>query len=240
MARLIDIQGLDFHVENKPILQGLDLTLDARRIGVIGRNGSGKSTFARLIAGLVAPTAGTIRLNGHDPYDDRPTALREVGILFQTPDHQIIFPTVIEELTFGLAQLGQNKAEALRTGRDVLARFGLAHWEEAYVNTLSHGQKHLLCLMAVVAMRPNILVLDEPFAGLDLPTKAQLSRYLEIYEGALIHISHDPKDLHGYDVFVWLDQGAIKAIGPEDEILTAYQTTMTQEGARNDLSHLAG
>lgn len=239
VASQIDIQALDFEIEGKPVLQGLDLSVDAPRIGVIGRNGSGKSTLARLIAGLVAPTSGKVRLNGIDPFKDRRAALGEVGILFQNPDHQIIFPTVIEEISFGLLQSGQDKATAAATAKDVLARFGLAHWEAAYVNTLSHGQKHLLCLMAIVAMQPKVLLLDEPFAGLDLPTKMQLTRSLRHYDGTLFHISHDPADLQGYDVIVWLEDGRIRSVGQEDEVLEAYQTAMQAIGARDDLADLS-
>ncbi|MEM9576315.1 MAG: ABC transporter ATP-binding protein [Pseudomonadota bacterium] len=239
MTVQIHIQDLDFAIDNKPILQGLNLKCDVRRVGVIGQNGSGKSTLARLVAGLATPTSGTIRLGDLDPYKDRRTALREVGILFQSPEHQIIFPTVIEEITFGLVQLGNDKPAALAAAREILERFGLVHWEEAYVNTLSHGQKHLLCLMSVAAMKPKLLVLDEPFAGLDLPTKIQMTRYLQLYDGALLHISHDPDDLREYDMIVWMEEGRVKKMGAEVEILKAYQTAMHDRGMRDDLADLA-
>ncbi|MCA8930388.1 MAG: ABC transporter ATP-binding protein, partial [Alphaproteobacteria bacterium] len=147
-----------------------DLDLEVRHgelVAVMGRNGSGKSTLSRVIAGLVAPRTGQVRINGHDPARDRRAALREVGILFQNPDHQIIFPTVIEEIAFGLTQMGQPRTDAAEAARAILARFGVAHWQDAQVATLSQGQKHLVCLMAVVAMAPGLLILDEPFAGLD-------------------------------------------------------------------------
>lgn len=238
-ARLV-LRGAGFAVPGKEILRGLDADLAVARLGVVGRNGSGKSTLARLVAGLIAPTAGTVEINGHDLAKDRKAALREVGILFQNPDHQIIFPTVLEEMAFGLMQQGQAKPEAEAEARAVLARFGKARWEEAHVTALSHGQKHLLCLMAVVAMGPGLLVLDEPYAGLDIPTKRQLARALERYKGTVLHISHDPDDLAGYDHVLWLEAGGIASQGPAAEVLPAYRDAMEARGAGDDLSDLSG
>ena len=122
----------------------------------------------------------------------------------------------------------------------MLARFGKSHWEAAYINTLSHGQKHLVCLMAVTAMAPRLLILDEPFAGLDIPTRAQLSRYLSHYTGNLIHISHDPADLAGYDQALWLERGQIAALGARDRVIADYVARMTELGEADDIADLAG
>ncbi|MDQ2093068.1 energy-coupling factor ABC transporter ATP-binding protein [Rhodobacteraceae bacterium 10Alg 79] len=227
-------------LEGRPVLDALSLDLSFHRLGVVGRNGSGKSTLARLIAGLIAPDSGTIRLNGADLARDRRAALREVGILFQNPDHQIIFPTVIEEVAFGLAQLGQGKRAATDAARDTLARFSKQIWADTPIAALSQGQKHLVCLMAIVAMNPRCLILDEPFAGLDIPTKAQLRRYLALYPGAVIHISHDPTDLEDSDQLLWLEKGRIAAQGPHTEVNTAYLSEMHQQGERDDISDLPG
>ena len=203
------LEDVSVRLGDVDVLSAISLRVQERRVGIGGRNGSGKTTLARIIAGLQAPTRGSARIDGDDMARDRKAALRAVGILFQNPDHQIIFPTVLEELAFGLAQQGRKKAAAEAAARAVLARFGKSHWEAAYINTLSHGQKHLVCLMAVTAMAPRLLILDEPFAGLDIPTRAQLSRYLSHYTGNLIHISHDPADLAGYDQALWLERGQI-------------------------------
>lgn len=234
------LEGLRYEIDGHLILDGLSAEISTRRVGVVGRNGSGKSTLARILAGLVRPGAGAALLNGIDPAKDRKAALRQVGILFQNPDHQIIFPTVIEEITFGLRQLGRGKAAARDGALAVLAEFGKAHWAEAHVATLSQGQKHLLCLMAVIAMRPALIILDEPFTGLDIPTRMQLHRHLARYQGSLIHITHDPEDLRGYDEILWLEQGRIARRGPMDEVLPVYVAAMTEQGKRDDLSDLPG
>lgn len=235
----IEIQDLDLAIEGKEILSGLNLSLSERRVGIVGRNGSGKSTFARVVSGLIAPTSGTVLVNGHNLAKDRRAALREVGILFQNPEHQIIFPTVGEEIAFGLEQQGMSKADAARDVAKVLAQFGLDHWIEAHIATLSQGQKHLVCLMAISAMKPKLLVLDEPFAGLDIPTKAQMNRYLGLYEGSLLHITHDPADLDGYDNVVWIDQGCIRQSGARADVMASYLTAMHSLGEDDDIAHLA-
>ncbi|MDD9743457.1 ABC transporter ATP-binding protein [Marinovum sp. PR37] len=239
-ASRLHLEAARFAHGEKVVLDALTLDLAVTRLAVVGRNGSGKSTLARLLAGLVAPQEGRVRINGTDVARDRKAALGEVGILFQNPDHQIIFPTVLEELAFGLAQQGRKKAAAEAAARAVLARFGKSHWEAAYINTLSHGQKHLVCLMAVTAMAPRLLILDEPFAGLDIPTRAQLSRYLSHYTGNLIHISHDPADLAGYDQALWLERGQVAALGARDRVIAEYVARMNELGEADDIADLAG
>jgi len=235
-ARIL-FAGVGYAVDDKEILSDVSLSLDAPRIGVIGRNGSGKTTMARLLAGLVAPTRGEVLIDGVDPAKDRRAALKCVGILFQNPDHQIIFPTVIEEVAFGLRQQGHPhpEDEAAR----VLERFGKAHWAEAHVHTLSQGQKRLVCLMSILAMAPRVLILDEPFAGLDIPTRMQLQRYLAHYEGTLVHVSHDPRDLETYDTLIWLDRGAVQAQGRTKDVLVRFVTEMEQQGESDDISDLS-
>ncbi len=236
----ISLDGVGLVLEAREVLSDLTLELEFQRLGVVGRNGSGKSTLARAIAGLVPPTTGEARLNGHDLAADRGAALREVGLLFQNPDHQIIFPTVLEELAFGLGQLGRKKADAEAEARATLERFDKLAWAGAATATLSQGQKHLVCLMAVAAMGPKVLILDEPFAGLDIPTKAQLTRYLALFPGAVIHISHDPDDLAGSDALLWLERGRIAQVGPGAEVIAAYLEEMQRQGARDDISDLPG
>jgi len=239
-ATLIELTDLCYRVSDRVILNRLNFTFHGERLGVIGRNGSGKSTLARVLAGLVAPTDGRLRINGSDVFRDRRAALSEVGILFQNPDHQIIFPTVLEEIAFGLTQKGLQRTKAAAAAMGILTAFGKVHWAEAYVNVLSHGQKHLLCLMAVAAMAPRLLILDEPFAGLDIPTKRQLYRYLDRYNGAILHITHDPADLSGYDDVLWLDSGAIRQTGDAADVLPACLAEMERMGEADDISDLAG
>lgn len=238
-ASIFSLKSVGHCVDGKEILKSISVEIMTARVGIVGRNGSGKSTLARLIAGLIAPTSGSIRVNGHNLAKDRKSALCDVGILFQNPDHQIIFPTVEEEISFGLRQLGQSKDEAAQTTQAVLVKFGKTHWRDAYISALSQGQKHLVCLMSVVAMQPRTIILDEPFTGLDIPTKAQLNRYLSRYQGGLLHITHDPDDLANYDQVIWLEQGEIKHVGATVETLARYVAQMKTLGGCDDISDLA-
>lgn len=234
----ISLSDVSYYVEGTTILNNLTFDLRSSRIGVVGRNGSGKSSLARLLAGLIAPKDGILSVNGINVAKDRKAALSEVGILFQNPDHQIIFPTVEEEITFGLTQQGLGKQAAKERTDELLVKFGKSHWADAHVGSLSQGQKHLVCLMAIVAMQPKLIILDEPFTGLDIPTKAQLNRYLSRYNGALLHISHDPHDLDGYGQVIWLEAGSVSAIGNAETVLPAYVNEMNKMGGLDDISDL--
>lgn len=137
---LIELSGLCAEIEGRAILRDITFSRRMSRLGIIGRNGSGKSTLARILAGLLRPSGGRVRVNGHNLAKDRKAALREVGFLFQSPDHQIIFPTVAEEIAFGLRQAGAGKAAAHEGAAEVLARFGKSHWLEAHTAALSRGR----------------------------------------------------------------------------------------------------
>lgn len=226
-------------IEGKRIINGLSLDTSVRRLGVVGRNGSGKSTLSRLLSGLIEVSSGELEVAGINPFKDRRAALREIGLLFQNPEHQIIFPTVLEEVTFGLRQLGQKKAEAEKNALEVLSGFGKEHWKNVHTSALSQGQKHLVCLMAVVAMKPNLIILDEPFAGLDIPTKRQLQRYLDKFSGSLIHISHDPSDLNNCDQLLWLEGGQVAALGEPEDVMSRYLSAMHELGDGDDISDLS-
>lgn len=235
----IRLDDLGYEVGGQSILSGVTLCSSARSVGVVGRNGSGKSTLARLLAGLVKPTAGRIRVADVDIFHDRRAALETVGILFQNPEHQIIFPRVSEEIAFGLRQQGLNKTQAVTRCDEVLHSFDKLHWRDAPISALSQGQKHLVCMMAVMAMRPRLLILDEPYAGLDIPTRRQLGRYLLRARARLFHISHEPADLEACDEIFWRDRGRIVAQGTPAQVLPDFSAEMIRLGDLDDIADLA-
>jgi biotin transport system ATP-binding protein len=236
----IEISAASVRLGGRLVLDGLSLHLTEGRIGILGRNGSGKTTLLRLIAGLIAPDTGTVRVEGFDPYTDRKAALGALGILFQNPDHQILFPTVEEELAFGLAQQGLPQAEALARSEDALRAEGRGHWAKAPVTTLSQGQRHYLCLMAVLLMGPRTILLDEPLAGLDLPTQARLARRFAGLPQRLVMITHDPVVLEGADRVIWLEAGQVVADGPPGRVIPAFTAEMARIGERDADADLAG
>lgn len=235
----VDLRDIGVTLAGRTVLQAVSARLTEARIGIVGRNGSGKTTLARVIAGLIAPDRGQARIGGMDMAADRRAALATVGIIFQNPDHQIIFPTVLEEIAFGLTQQGLRQPQAETEARDMLDRFGKAHWANAATHSLSQGQKQLLCLMAVLAMRPRVIVMDEPFSGLDIPTRLQLRRYLDGIAAQVVMITHDPAQLHDFDRILWLEGGRLTADGPPGQVLPAFEAQMLDWGGMDDLTRLA-
>ncbi len=235
----IRLDNASVTLSHRLILPPITLHLHERRIGILGRNGSGKTTLLRLMAGLIAPGTGTVTIDGKDPARRR-EILPHIGILFQNPDHQILFPTVEEELAFGLRQLGQSAAQAAETVAQTLADESRTHWAKAPVTTLSQGQRHYLCLLAILLMNPATILLDEPFAGLDLPTIQRLQRRLARVPQRLITISHDPASLATSDRILWLDQGRIHADGPPADVIPAFTAAMNRIGEVDADTDLAG
>lgn len=226
----IELNAVVLERDGRRVIDSLNLVLGERRIGIVGRNGSGKSTLLRLIAGLQAPDAGSVRVRGVDVMRERKATIRALGILFQNPDHQIIFPTVEEEIAFGLIQLGGTRPEARARARAVLAAHGRADWAARATQTLSQGQRHYLCLMAVLAMEPAVILLDEPFSGLDIPTTMHLTRALDALPQQVAMVSHDPALLAHYDRVLWLDEGRLRADGAPGDVLPRFTAAMHEMG----------
>ncbi len=227
----IVLDGVSVTLAGRQALSGISLNLREARIGIIGRNGSGKTTLLRVMAGLLAPDAGQVRVAGGDPLRDRKAMLRALGILFQNPDHQIIFPTVLEEIAFGLRQQGASHAQAQDQAQAFLEREGRGHWAAVSVQALSQGQRQYLCLMAILAMDPRSLLLDEPYSGLDLPTQIRLRRRLETVGAQVITITHDPAVLANCERVIWLERGAVRMDGPAGPVAAAFAAEMARLGA---------
>jgi len=236
----IDLFAASARLGGRIVLEPLTLRLSEARIGILGRNGSGKTTLLRLMAGLIAPESGSVRVDGVDPFSDRKATLTALGILFQNPDHQILFPTVEEELAFGLVQQGLPPAEAGERVKALLTAEGRAHWAKAPVTTLSQGQRHYLCLLAVLLMEPRTILLDEPLAGLDLPTQARLARRFAGLPQRLITITHDPAMLATADRILWLEAGRVMADGAPDQVIPAFTAEMDRIGLCDADADLAG
>jgi biotin transport system ATP-binding protein len=199
------------------------LTLDEGRIGLIGDNGSGKSTLLRLANGLLMPDSGRVVVAGRETARHRKELPAEVGFVFQNPDHQILFPTVAEELAFGLLERGLGRVRVRERVRALLAAHGCAGWEERAVHELSEGEKQLVCILAVIAPQPRVVLLDEPFSSLDLPTRLALRTRLDALPQRLVMATHDHDLLAGFDRVVWLADGRVRADGRPDEVTAAYR-----------------
>ena len=222
----IEICSASVFYGKERILENLSLSIKEQRVGFIGRNGSGKTTLLRILAGLQELNNGKVLIDGTEVAKKRNEAIKKVGIIFQNPDHQIIFPTVGEELRFGLTQLGLSKNEADLKVIACLKQYGKVDWFERSISTLSQGQKHLVCLLSVLLMKPRVLLLDEPFTGIDIPTQLKLEHYLRSLKQTIIHVSHVPETFENYQRLIWMDEGIIQADGTPKTVIEKYRTAM--------------
>jgi biotin transport system ATP-binding protein len=225
-ARGIELRGVGHAYGERPVLAGLDLTLTEHRIGVIGANGSGKSTFARLLNGLVVPTAGRVLVDGLDTRTAVRAVRRRVGFVFQDPDAQIVHPTVAEDVAFGLANQGVPAAERAERVAEVLDRYGLAGHADHPAHLLSGGQKQLLAIAGVLVMRPARVVFDEPTTLLDLVNARRVARVIEALEQPTVVVTHDLDLVAGADRVLVLDGGRVVADGPAAPSVRAYRALM--------------
>lgn len=177
-AEAIEVRDLGVEVDGVRILTGVTVSLPQRRVAVIGANGSGKSTFARTLNGLVRPSAGTVSVAGADVGRDPRRAREAVGFLFTSPDAQLLMPTPAEDLALSLRAAGVPKAEVPARVADALARFGLSGRADQPSYSLSGGQKQLLALAAVLVRRPRVVVADEPTTLLDLGNARRMADLL--------------------------------------------------------------
>ena len=222
----IEIYSASVFYGKERILENLSLSIKEQRVGFIGRNGSGKTTLLRILAGLQELNNGKVLIDGIEVAKKRKEAIKKVGIIFQNPDHQIIFPTVGEELRFGLTQLGLSKNEADLKVIACLKQYDKVDWFERSISTLSQGQKHLVCLLSVLLMKPRVLLLDEPFTGIDIPTQLKLEHYLSSLKQTIIHVSHVPETFENYQRLIWMDEGIIQADGTPKTVIKKYRTAM--------------
>jgi len=213
------------------IFDGLSLELRERRIGLVGDNGSGKSTLLRLANGLLSPEHGEVIVNGHRTTRAGREPHADVGFVFQNPDHQIIFPTVGEEVAFGLIESGRTAAQARQAASDLLADHGCAGWIDRAIHDLSEGQKQLVCILAILATEPKIVLLDEPFSSLGLPTRLSLSARLARLPQQIVMASHDLDLLNDFDRVIWLEKGEVRADGTPSQVLPEYRAHAAARGA---------
>lgn len=216
---MISFSGVAVEKNGVEILREIDLRITERRVGVIGRNGSGKSTFARLFNGIETPSRGKVTFDGVEtPKELR----RHIGFVFQNPDNQIVYPLVSEDLEFGLKNLKLSKDEARQRIDEVLARFDLAHLRDRLTHQLSGGEKQMIALAGVLVMQPRMIVFDEPTTLLDLWNKRMLMKALHELEQSIVVVSHDLDLLEGFDRVLHFENGTIVGDGSPAQVIPSY------------------
>jgi cobalt/nickel transport system ATP-binding protein len=209
----------DVHVDladGRPVLAGVDLTLGAGdRLAIRGANGAGKTTLLRTIVGLERVRAGRIWAFGRDrrrPVDFHEVRLR-AGLVFQNADDQLFCPTVREDVAFGPRNQGLSVAEAHARTDETLAELGLTGYGDRATHRLSGGEQRLVALATVLAMRPDVLLLDEPLTGLDEDGEARLVEVLNALPQALVVVSHEERLERALGATPWrLNSGRLQPV----------------------------
>ncbi|MDT7514350.1 energy-coupling factor ABC transporter ATP-binding protein [Rhodoferax mekongensis] len=210
-----------------PVFDGLTLQLNEPRIGLIGDNGAGKSSLFRMACGLEAPQSGSVTVQGLQAFRINAQRPNIVGMMFQNPDDQIVFPTVQEELALGLTATGLPRREAITRARAFLATRGLEAWAERAISSLSQGQRQHVCWLAILLCQPALILLDEPFASLDLPGQALLHDDMARASQQIIVSTHVLEHLRNFDRVIWLDSGRVRADGDAETVCAKYRADVT-------------
>jgi len=209
------------------VLADVSVRLTEQRVGVIGANGSGKSTFVRLLNGLVVPTHGSVRIDGLDTRKDGREVRRRVGFCFTDPDAQIVMPTVAEDVAFGLRRRGLSKVEIGERVTAMLARYGLEGHADHPAHLLSGGQKQLLALSSVLVTEPSILVLDEPTTLLDLRNAARVADVIGELDHQVVLVTHHLEQVEDFDRVLMFDDARLVYDGLPADAVEHYRKLMT-------------
>ncbi|GAK71837.1 putative ABC transporter ATP-binding protein [Agrobacterium rubi TR3 = NBRC 13261] len=210
--------------DGRAAVEPLTLALIERRVGIIGLNGSGKTTFARMINGLTKPTSGHVSVSGLDTVKDASEVLKDVGFIFQNPQNQIILPIIRDDIAFGLKSKGLNKAAIDAAVDATLQRFDIQHLAKRRAHELSGGELQLSALAALTITKPKILIMDEPTNQLDLKNRAMVERTMAGLEQSLIVITHDLPLLESFDRVLLFHQGKLHIDASPTEAISTYRT----------------
>ena len=172
---MIHAKNLYFRYDKGFVLKNVSLEIeDGSFTAIIGANGSGKTTLARHFNALLLPTRGNVAIDGIDTRQDELSARKKVGFVFQNFEDQIVYPTVLEDVSFGLENLGIKNSGIKKTANETLDMLKIKSLANSNVNSLSSGQRQLVALAGVLAMEPKYIVFDEPTTMLDAKNKKNI------------------------------------------------------------------
>ena len=222
----LDVSGLAYaYPDGNQALYGINLQIQpGERVALLGPNGAGKTTLVMHLNGILAAGLGTVHVGGLAVNTEDKDALREirrrVGIVFQDPDDQLFMPTVREDIAFGPINMGITGSDLENRVMEALVLVGMADYADRPPHHLSFGQRRRVAVATVLAMKPEILVLDEPSSNLDPASRRELADILRSLDVTLLMVTHDlPYALELCQRSVILSQGTIVADGNTFDIL---------------------
>ena len=187
------LQNITLRRNDQLLFQNLDLRLTAHRTGLVGLNGSGKTSLLRLLMSLEEPEQG--RLENTKP----------VGLVFQSPNQQILFPTVMEEFCFGQLERGKEPRQVEAWAKALASEHGAEHLLKRSTHECSEGEKQLVCILAVLMDEPQVLLFDEPFASLDARATRAMMAVIKTLPQQVVMASHNLELLSDFDELIWMD-----------------------------------
>jgi cobalt/nickel transport system ATP-binding protein len=221
---VLDLQGVAYaYPDGHQALHGVDLHVHrGERVALLGPNGAGKTTLVLHLNGILMPGLGSVTVSGLPVAKDNLLEIRRrVGIVFQDPDDQLFMGSVRDDVAFGPMNLGLRGAELDRRVAEALEAVGMAAYADRPPHHLSYGQRRRVAVATVLAMQPEILVLDEPSSNLDPASRRELAEILKALDVTVLLVTHDlPYALELCPRSVILSGGVVVADGPTPDILT--------------------
>lgn len=214
--KCIEIKNLIVDFEKKRVLDNISLDIEEGDfICILGKNGSGKSTFAKCINGLVTPTSGEVLVYSMDTKDEKKLLdiRKNVGMTFQNPDNQIVASIVEEDVSFGLENLGIESSEIRKRIDDTMKELNIYAFKDRLVSKLSGGQKQKVSIAGILAMKSKIIVLDEPTSMIDKVSRKDLLNLVKKLNDSgitIILISHHVEEMMYAKRVLVIDDGKIK------------------------------
>ncbi|MBM7624427.1 energy-coupling factor ABC transporter ATP-binding protein [Sporohalobacter salinus] len=197
--KIIELKDISFqYLDGTTVLDNFNFNLKkGDRLGLIGPNGAGKTTVFKIIMGLLVPQSGKVVIFDKErtQKDDFLEVRERIGFLFQDPDDQLFCPTVEEEIAFGPLNLGKSEEEAMQIVDDTLELVGMEGFRKKVTYNLSGGEKRIISFASILSMQPEVLLLDEPFAGLDQEMSGKVIEILNNIPQSYVIVSHNEEFL---------------------------------------------
>lgn len=226
---IIELKSVTCKADDQIIIDDISCRIENRQTAIIGANGSGKSTFIRLLNGLILPDSGTVTVDSRSTEGKTGNAVRkDIGFMFQNPEHQIIWPMVKEDLAFSLKNHGYDKLQYNERIDAILAKLKISYLKEAMAHELSGGERQLVALAGLLIIEPKWLIFDEPTAMLDLTNELNIKNIIQNLKQQVIVVTHDLEWAKKFERILWIENGRIMGDGTS-EIVTQYHQYITAQ-----------